>query len=734
MKRIKPFKDWNIFYKILSLNLGILPIILLTVLYVMPTMKSNIIEEKHSSIKKTVEIGYNIIKYYEGKEKSGEMSEADAKKSAINELANLKYGDNDYFWINDLNCNMVMHGAKPELNGQNMSEFKDPTGKNIFMEFVNTGKNAGGGFVEYMWPKPNYDKPVPKISYVMLLEDWGWVIGSGIYIVDVEEEYAALSSRIYIIMFLVIAVIVAVTLMTARKMAAPIKKLHNAANEFSKGNYRIKIENNSNDEIGRLTGAFKEMAEKIEQQFEDYDGLASPVVMIDKEFNITYMNRAGASLLGKEQKSLIGTKCYNQFKTDQCNTEDCACFRAMKTNEIQSAKTIARPLGKDLPIVYTGTPRRDRQENVIGAIEFIADITETKEQEKYLERSVEKILIEMEKLSSGDLNLELIAEKDNDDVSKLFKGFNKTVKNIREIIRNISESIQATLKASSEISSSSEEIATGAQEQSAQTAEIATAIEQMTRTILETTKNAGTASENAKKAGRMAGDGGKIVESTVESMKRISEVVLRATETVKQLGKSSSQIGEIIQVINDIADQTNLLALNAAIEAARAGEQGRGFSVVADEVRKLAERTTKATKEIANMIKQIQHDTNEAVESIETGAVEVENGKEMANKAGKSLIEVISAANQVVDDINQVASASEEQSTTAEQISRSIDAISNVSNESTSGIQIIAKSAEDLNNMTGNLQQLVKRFNIISEESEQETHYSIRRNGKLIKS
>ena len=320
------------------------------------------------------------------------------------------------------------------------------------------------------------------------------------------------------------------------------------------------------------------------------------------------------------------------------------------------------------------------------------------------------------------------------DFATIKTSTNKVVESMTEALSHFTRVIEATSHSSEQIFSSIEEMAAGTQEQSIQTSEVASAVEEMTRTIVETTKNASIASENAKKAGTIADEGGKVVENTVEGIKRISEVVSKAADTVKQLGKSSDQISEIIQVIEDIADQTNLLALNAAIEAARAGEMGRGFAVVADEVRKLAERTTIATKEIAGMIKQIQHETKGAVESIEEGTKEVEKGKEMANKAGLSLKEIIKASNKVVDEVNQVDSASEEQSTTAEQISRSIETISGVSNENTSGIQMIAKSAQDLNSMTENLNQLIKRFTINIEESELETHYSIRQNGKLINS
>ncbi|MHB9041660.1 MAG: methyl-accepting chemotaxis protein, partial [Melioribacteraceae bacterium] len=220
-----------------------------------------------------------------------------------------------------------------------------------------------------------------------------------------------------------------------------------------------------------------------------------------------------------------------------------------------------------------------------------------------------------------------------------------------------------------------------------------------------------------------------------------SEVVKQSAETVQTLGKSSDQIGEIVQVIDDIADQTNLLALNAAIEAARAGEQGRGFAVVADEVRKLAERTTKATKEIATMIKQIQKDTEGAVQSMSRGTEEVEKGKVLADKAGQSLKQIISGAQDVVDMSTQVAAASEEQSSAAEQISKNIEAISNVTQESAAGVQQIARAAEDLNRLTVNLQELVLRFKIDggskanekgSHKADTRSQIAVRSNGKLV--
>ncbi len=315
--------------------------------------------------------------------------------------------------------------------------------------------------------------------------------------------------------------------------------------------------------------------------------------------------------------------------------------------------------------------------------------------------------------ATGNLNVH-ITHHSEDEVGELTVSFSQMVANIKNLMKEVHEATSAVASASTEISSSTEQLAAGSQEQSTQTSEVAAAIEEMTRTLEQGSAGIQLAARSAEQAGEDAQKGGKVVENTIMGMRRIADVVNQSADKVKVLGTSSDKIGEIIGVIDDIADQTNLLALNAAIEAARAGEQGRGFAVVADEVRKLAERTSKATKEIAVMIRQIQTDTGQAVTSMTKGTEEVGYGISMAEEAGSMLKSIVTSARSVADMIGQIATSSQEQTITAGQISKNVESISAVTQESASGTQQIAQTAEDLNRLTENLQNLINKFDISS--------------------
>ncbi|BDV42024.1 methyl-accepting chemotaxis protein [Geotalea uraniireducens] len=311
----------------------------------------------------------------------------------------------------------------------------------------------------------------------------------------------------------------------------------------------------------------------------------------------------------------------------------------------------------------------------------------------------------------GDLT-RVIPVPSVDEIGELATGINKLTSTIHDIISRIARNASELAAAAAQLSATSGQMAGNVEKVAFQATTVATASEELAATSCEIAQNCTLAADGARQATDTAREGTGVVNTTVAVMDRIANRVKDASGTVEKLGSRSDQIGEIIGTIEDIADQTNLLALNAAIEAARAGEQGRGFAVVADEVRALAERTTRATREIGEMIKAIQQETKSAVSSMEEGVREVARGTEETARSGEALSAILQGISDVTSQVHQIATAAEEQTSTTGEISRNINDITTVVRDAAAGANESAQAAERLASLAAELEQLVGQFKL----------------------
>jgi len=322
-----------------------------------------------------------------------------------------------------------------------------------------------------------------------------------------------------------------------------------------------------------------------------------------------------------------------------------------------------------------------------------------------------KVFETLKQMAAGNLSVRSDI-RSRDELGMLAEELNIMTERLHETITRVTHNGLEVASAASQMHSTAEQMATGAEQAAAQTQTIATASEEMAATTNDIASNCHQAADNAGKVNEAAATSAQIVDETITVMAQIAVRVKDTATMVATLGNRSEEIGEIVGTIEDIADQTNLLALNAAIEAARAGEQGRGFAVVADEVRALAERTTKATKQIADTIKNIQIETHNAVISMEEGVREVEKGTKDAAKSGESLQSILEQIGALTMQVSQIATAAEEQTATTTEISNNIQQITAVVQMTANGSQESATAAAQLSRLSDELRSLMEHFRI----------------------
>jgi len=512
--------------------------------------RSRILREKQEKAKNLVEATYSLLAESYQLEKAG-MPRAEAQKRAMLLVKDVRYEGDNYFWINDLHPTMVMHPAKPQLDGTDLSGFKDPNGKALFVEMVETVRQNGAGFVAYEWSRPGSEKPVSKISYIKGFAPWGWIVGTGIYIDDVNAIWRQDAMQAMAVLLVLLAVLATVGLGAYRRMFGP---------------------------LNRMVACMKDVAE-----------------------------------------------------------------------------------------------------------------------------------------GDGDMTRRLEVPPDR-EVAELAGWFNTFLDRLRGTLVSVAANVHHLAAAGEQLSVNSRQQAQGAEQQKVQIQQVATSTQQMEAVVRQVTDVAKSTAEATQKSAEAARRGGTVVEETLTRMQAIASSSTEAAKKIEYLGKQSEQIGRIIGVIDDIADQTNLLALNAAIEAARAGTQGRGFAVVADEVRKLAERTTGATKEIAQMIHAVQEGTHQAVAAMQAGSKEVELGVAATREAGSALREIIEVSDRVGEMVGHIAAAATEQLSATGDMKRTAETIADIAVTTATGALQATKALEDLANLAAEIQGQLSQFRLESKD------------------
>jgi len=212
--------------------------------------------DRQDKTRNLVEAAQTLLASYHSAEQEGRLSREEAQRQATDALRRIRYGTNDYFWVNDLDARIVMHPIKPELDGKDLSDFRDPSGKRIFSEFAATARRDGAGFVPYLWSKPGHEEPVDKLSYVSLFAPWGWVVGTGIYIDDVD---AIFQRTALVAAATTAATILAITLaifVIARGITRPIRAMTTTMTALASGNLDVDVPaTDRRDEIGAMASA-----------------------------------------------------------------------------------------------------------------------------------------------------------------------------------------------------------------------------------------------------------------------------------------------------------------------------------------------------------------------------------------------------------------------------------------------------------------------------------------------
>ncbi len=252
------------------------------------SLRDQLYADKTEKVHSLTDTAVSVVKAFHARAQAGELSDAEAREGALKALSVLRYDSDNYFWVNDMTPVMIMHPIKPSLDGKNVANVKDPNGVALFIDMVEVVRADGAGMVDYHWPKPGSDEPQPKISYVQGFEPWGWIIGSGIYVDDVEEAFAKVAATLAIETLVTLAILLGVVLVIRRSIVAPLKTASTAMGQIAEGDGDLtqRLPADGNDEVSALARGFNAYTEKIQNTVAKMNDLSAELATASEELSV----------------------------------------------------------------------------------------------------------------------------------------------------------------------------------------------------------------------------------------------------------------------------------------------------------------------------------------------------------------------------------------------------------------------------------------------------------------
>ncbi len=232
--------------------------LIITLWLALNSIYADLLDGRKVKVQQLIESAYSLVARYESEVRSGRLTEDAAQQAALADIRAMRYGSNDYFWVNDMTPTMLMHPIKPELNGKNIADIKTPDGAFLFRDMVKIIQDRGGDFYQYLWPKPGFDKPVPKISYVKGFAPWGWIIGTGVYLDDVAATFQNEAIRFSLVAFLIAVIIIGIAAIVALQLIWSLRRLTGEMTSMASGNLSVPIAfTEQKDEVGEMSRALE---------------------------------------------------------------------------------------------------------------------------------------------------------------------------------------------------------------------------------------------------------------------------------------------------------------------------------------------------------------------------------------------------------------------------------------------------------------------------------------------